>query len=129
MKPSTRSRHFAWPGHAVSRANAASLLVLALLLPLPCLQAAETAAVPATMANAGALNVTPPATMEALEQADRQVAAESETQVGTAAGTHGAPAASVFEDVLREQDPAEVPLSLALMGGVLGMLYIRRRKR
>jgi len=34
------------------------------------------------------------------------------------------------DQVLRDQDPADAPLSLALMGGgMLALLFVRRRKR
>jgi hypothetical protein len=120
MKPFRHLRHPARPPQFVQPAIAACALLLA--LGWPCVEAAANVVGPPTsagmdapVANAGALNVTPPA------------APDEEETGADAAGAP--PAASVFEDVLREQDPAEVPLSLALMGGVLGLLYVGRRKR
>jgi hypothetical protein len=121
MKPSRHLRHPARPPQFVQPAIAACALLLA--LGWPCREAAANVVGPPTsaggidapVANAGALNVTPPAALD-----------EEETAADAAAAP---PAASVFEDVLRDQDPAEVPLSLALMGGVLGILYVGRRKR
>jgi hypothetical protein len=120
MKPSRHLRHPARPPQFVQPAIAACALLLA--LGWPCREAAANVVGPPTsnggidapVANAGALNVTPAASDEEETAADAAAAAP--------------PAASVFEDVLREQDPAEVPLSLALMGGVLGILYVRRKR-
>jgi hypothetical protein len=129
MKP---HRHLRRPAHFPRFAQPAmAACVLAWALVVPCGQAAANVVGPSTsraargmpMADAGALNMTP-ASPDAPE-----ASGTPGTAADGAAKAAAKPAASVFEDVLREQDPAQVPLSLALMGGALGILYVRRRKR
>jgi hypothetical protein len=125
MKPLRHLRRPVQPQRVVQPAIAACALLLA--LGVPCRHAAATVVgASALAADAGALNVTPPAAPDA-DDAAGPAGAEDGKGADAADAARG-PVASVFEDVLREQDPAEVPLSLALMGGVLGILYVRRRK-